>query len=128
MEKSNNHLYNWTRFYRALCRHGPDLLLGVDENLIEFIKMSAADTDMFWSEGLEEYLRIGAADGDMRAGVLSALDLWRENVLDALSSSFGIELDWEMVSIDEGSPLIDQLVQAALPGKAAPPHLEDPWD
>ena len=128
MKKNNDTPYNWTAFYRALCRHGPDLLRGVDDYLIEFIKMSAADTDMFWSEGLEEWLRIGAADGDMRAGVLSALDLWRENVLDALSSSFGIELDWEMVSIDEGSPLIDTLVQASLPGKAAPPHLEDPWD
>jgi hypothetical protein len=128
MEDSNKNPYNWTSFYQALCRHGPDLLLGVDEDLIEVIKMSAADTDMFWSDGLEECLAIGAADGDMRVGVLSALDLWRENVLDALSSSFGIDLDWEMVSIDEGSPLINQLVQAALPGKAAPPHLEDPWD
>lgn len=122
MGKSVNHPFNWTRFYQALCRHGPDLLLGVDENLIEFIKMSAADTDMFWSEGLEEWLRIGAADGDMRAGVLSALDLWRENVLDALDSSFGIELDWEVVAIDIESPLIEELVEAALPDKTAPPH------
>jgi hypothetical protein len=122
MGKSVNHPFNWTRFYQALCRHGPDLLLGVDENLIEFIKMSAADTDMFWSEGLEEWLRIGAADGDMRAGVLSALDLWRENVLDALDSSFGIELDWEVVAIDIESPFIEELVEAALPDKTAPPH------
>jgi|GEM_PF-1171992 len=128
MEKSINHPYNWTRFYNALCRQGPNLLLGVDEDLLEIIKISASTTDMFWSEGLEECLAIGAADGNMRAGVIFALDLWRENVLDALSSSYGIELDWEMVSINDTSPIIDELVEAALPGKAAPPHLEVPWD
>jgi len=116
LEKRTNHLYNWTRFYRALCQQGPTLLLGLDEDLREIIQMSAADTDMFWSEGLEEFLRMGAADGDMRSGVLSALELWRENVLDALESSFGMELDWEMVAIDYTSPLIDELVESASPG------------
>lgn len=114
--------FNWTGFYQALCRQGPKLLLGVNKGLREIIQMSAADTDMFWSEGLEECLAIGAADGDMRAGVLSALDLWRENVLDALESSYGMELDWEVVAIDFESPLIDELVEAALPDKTAPPH------
>jgi hypothetical protein len=117
-----NHPYNWTRFYRALCQHGPDLLIGVDEDILEVIRMSSQSTDMFWSDGLEELLRMGAVDGDMRAGVLSALDVWRENVLDALESSYGIELDWEVVSIDIESPLIDDLVGAALPDKTAPPH------
>ena len=113
MEDRNNNPYNWSRFYRALCQHGPDLLLGVDEDLREFIKMSASTTDMFWSEGLEELLAIGAGGGSLRAGVLSALELWRENVLDALDSSYGIELDWETVCIDDTSPLIDELVKAA---------------
>ena len=122
MEKNTNLLYNWPSFYNALSQLGPTLLLGVNKNLRDVIKMAAADTDMFWSEGLEEFLRIGAVDGDMRSGVLSALELWRENVLDALESSFGIELDWEMVAIDYGSPLIDALVEAALPEKSAPPH------
>jgi len=112
MKYSNNNPYNWPRFYTALCRQGPDLLLGVDENLIEFIKMSASTTDMFWSEGLEESLAIGFADGDTRAGVLSALEIWRENVLDTLNASFGIELDWDTVCIDDTSPLIDELVEA----------------
>ena len=92
MEDGINALYNWPRFYRALCRQGPNLLLGVDEDLREIIKMSASTTDMFWSEGLQELLAVGAADGDMRAGVLSVLELWRENVLETLipdSSKYG---------------------------------------
>jgi hypothetical protein len=88
----------------------------VDEDLNEIIKMSASSTDLFWSEGLEALLAAGAADGDMRAGVLSVLELWRENVLEMLDTDFGIELDWELVCIDDASPLIDELVEAASPG------------
>ena len=116
MESSRHHLYNWPRFYSALCQRGPTLLLGVDEDTREIIQMSASSTDLFWSEGLQELLAAGAVDGDMRAGVLSALGLWRENVLDALDTNFGIELDWELVCIDDASPLIDELVKAASPG------------
>ena len=115
MEKSINYLYNWPRFYTALCQQGPTLLLGVDEDINEIIKMSASSTDLFWSEGLEDLLAAGAADGDMRAGVLSVLELWRENVLDRLDTDFGIELDWELVCIDHASSLIDELVEAASP-------------
>ena len=110
-----NHLYNWSGFYRALCQTGSALLLGVDEDLREFIKMSSMSTDIFWSDGLEELLAIGATNDDIRAGVLSALELWRENVLEKLDSNFSIELDWEMVSVDYASPLIDELIKAALP-------------
>lgn len=117
MEKSTNHLYNWPRFYRALCRQGPTLLLGVDKDTREIIQMSATTTDMFWSEGLlEECLAEGATGGSLRTGVLSALELWRENVLDALDTNFGVELDWEQVCIDDEGPLIDELVEAASPG------------
>lgn len=108
--------YNWTRFYNSLCLHGPDLLLGIDEGMHEIIEMSSSSTDMFWSEGLEELLAAGAADGEMRAGVLSVLEVWRENVLETLDTSFGMELDWELVRIDDTSPLIDELVEAASPG------------
>lgn len=116
MEKSIKHLYNWPRFYEALCLIGPNLLTGVNKDHSVIIKMSASSSDMFWSEGLEELLATGAADGDLRAGVLSVLELWRELVLENLGSSFGIELDWEMVCIDDTSPLIDQLVEAASSG------------
>ena len=116
MEDSINHRYFWPRFYTTLCRQGPSLLLGVNEDLREVIQMSASSTDMFWSEGLEDLLAAGAADGDLRAGVLSVLELWRENVLEALDTGFGIELDWELVRIDDASPLIDELVEAASPG------------
>jgi len=34
-------------------------------------------------------------------------------VLDTLDSSYGIELDWEQVCIDDTSPLIDDLVKVA---------------
>lgn len=108
--------YNWSRFYRALCRHGPNLLAEIDEGTREIIEMYASSTDMFWSEGLEECLAEGAAGDSLRNGVLSALELWRENVLDALATNFGIELDWDLVWLDNTSPLIDELVQAASPG------------
>ena len=116
MDKNMDHHYNWPRFYRALCRQGPTLLLGVDEDLREIIHMSASTTDQFWSEGLEDLLAAGAADGDLRAGILSALALWRENVLETLETDFGFELDWELVYIDDESPLVDALIEAASPG------------
>lgn len=107
--------YNWPGFYRALCRHGPNLLVGIDESMREIIEMYASSTDMFWSEGLEECLAEGAAGGSLQDGVLSAIEVWRENVLDALDTNFGIELDWELVSINDASPLIDDVVEAASP-------------
>ena len=109
--------YDWSGFYGALCEHGPQLLLGIDEDdgVREVIAMTAADTDDFWSDGLSDPLAEGAAAGDLRAGVLGALALWRENVLTTLSGNFGIELDWSAVTIDAESPLIDVLVKAAAP-------------
>jgi hypothetical protein len=107
--------YNWSIFYDALSRHGPNLLLGIDDELREMIEELGSSTDMFWSDGLQDCLAQGAEQGDLRAGVLSALELWRENVLQALDSNFGIELDWQAVSIDTTSPLIDELVAAAAP-------------
>ena len=82
----------------------------------EIIEMYATSTDMFWSEGLEECLAEDAAGGSLQDGVLSALELWRENVLVKLDENFGIELDWELVGINDASPLIDELVEAASPG------------
>ena len=109
--------YDWTGFYRALCEHGPELLVGMDEHdgVREVIVMVAADTDDFWSDGLQPLLAEGAADGDVRTGVLAALELWRENVLATLSANFGIELGWDTVTIDADSPLIGDLVEAATP-------------
>lgn len=108
--------YNWPDFYNALCRLGPEMLLGIDEDMREIIEMYASSTDMFWSDGLEECLAEGAASGSLQGGVLSALEVWRENVLDTLDTNFGIELDWDTVSIDDSSPLFDELVEAASPG------------
>ena len=108
--------YNWPRFYKLLCRYGPNLLRGIGKGMREIIEMNAESTDMFWSEGLEACLAEGAAGGSLRDGVLSALGLWRENVLDALDTNFGIELDWDLVWMDDDSPLIDELVVAAAPG------------
>jgi hypothetical protein len=109
--------YDWHGFYRALCEHGPQLLLGIDgdDGAREVIELLAADTDDFWSDGLVDLLAEGATAGDLRTGVLAALKLWRENVLMALSDDFGIELDWDAVTIDAGSQLIDHLVEAAAP-------------
>jgi len=111
MDETNN----WPGFYAALCQHGPDLLVGIDDETREMIVESASTTDIFWSDGLQERLVDGAADDDLRAGVLSALELWRENVLETLEADFAIELDWQTVNIDAASSLIDELVEAATP-------------
>ena len=118
MEGSDmNRTYDWSGFYQALGKHGPHLLVGLDEDdgVREVIAMMAADTDEFWSDGLEDLLMQGANDGDLRAGALGALELWRENVITTLSADFGIELDWHTVAIDADSPLIGDLVKAATP-------------
>jgi len=108
--------YDWSGFYNVLCQHGPNLLVGVDEGLREVIKELSTTTDMFWSEGLEASLAEGAASGALHEGVLLALDDWRFNVINQLEASFGISLDWDQVSIDADSPIIDRLVDAASPG------------
>jgi hypothetical protein len=71
---------------------------------------------MYFPAEDEEIQAAGAADGDMRDGVLSVIALWREKVLEILDTDFGIELDWELVCIDDASPLIDELVEEASPG------------
>ena len=108
--------YDWPGFCRALCKHGRDLLLGIDDDDDrEIIEALATDTDTFWSDGLQSLLAESAGDGELRTGVLAASGLWRENVLVALSGDFAIDLDWDAVTIDVGSPLIEALVEAAAP-------------
>ncbi len=109
-------IYDWSSFYTALCQHGPTLLLGIDDETREMILDLASTTDMFWSDGLQELLAEGAANGNLRAGVLAALDLWRENLLQVLADDFALELDWQTVRIDKNSPLINKIVEAATPG------------
>jgi len=112
--------YNWTSFYLALCKLGPRLLLGIGEEdgVREVIAMTATETDSFWSDGLQDLLVDHAAGGDLRAGVVAALELWRENVLATLSDDFGIDLDWAAVTIDADSSLIDDLVDSATPDES----------
>ena len=108
--------YTWSSFYEALCHHGPNLLIGLDEEMRELVEIESSSSDMFWSDGLEEMLAEGVANGDIRAGVISALELWRENVLDALETNFGFELDWQTVRVDTNSRLINELVMLASSG------------
>lgn len=107
--------YDWPGFYGALGEYGPELLNGLDRDTRRVVAMLATDTDRFWSDGLQDLLTQGASDGDLRAGVLMTLELWRENVLTALSDDFGMEFDWAAISIDTASPLVDALVVAATP-------------
>lgn len=104
--------YDWSSFYQALCQHGPNLLLGIDDEVREIIAMTAETSDMYWSDGMEEQMAIGAEEG-LRAGVLAALEVWRENVLAALDSNFGILLDRGTVRINKDSPLLIELEKAA---------------
>jgi hypothetical protein len=107
--------YDWSSFYNALCQFGPNLLQGIDDDNKEIIQDLASTTDMFWSDGLQDCLARGSGEGNLRGGILSALELWRENVLQALDESFGIELDWQAIQIDTANPLVDELVAAAAP-------------
>ena len=113
-----NDTYDWSGFYTALGELGPRVLVGIDDGLREVITIIATTEDMFWSDGLSDPLADGAAAGDLRGGVLATLELWWENVFEALLGSFGIELDFRTVTIDTDSPLIDDLVVAATPGDA----------
>ena len=79
-------------FLRSTVPNGPNLLLGIDDDLRELIEEMGLTTDIFWSEGLQERLADGADNDDLRAGVLSALELWRENVIETLDTDFAIEL------------------------------------
>lgn len=112
------------RFYNALCKLGPQTLLGIDNSTREVIAEVALSTDTFWSDGLEDSMAQNATGHDtMRASILSVLELWKENVLLAIDSDFGIELDWNTGSIDSTSPLIDELVEAAkIQGRKAKLH------
>jgi hypothetical protein len=104
--------HNWSEFYNALCQQGPDLLVGIDEDLREVIKQISTTTDMFWSESLEERLEPGAVSSSLRDCVLQALDQWRYNVIDALEAAFGITLEMDDVTINADSPIVDRLVDA----------------
>lgn len=108
--------YNWSAFYNELCQLGPDLLVGIPEDVREVIKEISATEDMFWSDNLEEFLAEGVAAGSIRDGVLQALDQWRMNVVDQLDANFGIPLDMNQISINASSPMIEQLVEAASQG------------
>jgi hypothetical protein len=111
-----NQSYNWSGFYNCLCQNGPDLLLGIDEDLREVIREIGTTTDMFWSENLEGFLARGAADDSFRDGVLLAVDQWRMNVVDQMENSFGMSLDSDEVSINASSPTVDILINAASQG------------
>lgn len=104
--------YDWSGFYEALCGHGPRLLEGIDEETRTIIAITS-DTDSFWSDGLLEVLADGATRDDLRGGVLAAVEIWRESVLTVMSEDYGIELDWDGVTIDTDNPSVDALVAAA---------------
>jgi len=77
---------DWSRFYSALCNLGPHLLLGIDDYTLEMIEAVASSTDMFWSDGLQELLAEKSTNDDLRANVLSVLELWKENVLQTIDT------------------------------------------
>ncbi len=107
--------YDWSGFYGALCDRAERLLRGIDDEDREVISL-VAETDAFWSDGLQPLLAEFANDGDIRGGVLATLDLWRENVLTVLTGDFAMDLEWGAVTVDVDGPLIEELVEAATPG------------
>ncbi|MCB2202897.1 hypothetical protein KQH56_02710 [bacterium] len=104
--------YDWSKFYMALCKYGPDLLLGINEDLREIIKEISSTSDVFWSARLEDCLAEGASADSISDGIFMALDQWLNNVINALDASFGITLDKDLVTINRASPLIDLLIEA----------------
>ncbi len=107
--------YDWTGFYGALCEHSHRLLQGIADDETREIISLVAETDDFWSDGLQSLLSEAAGDGDLLRGVLDALGLWRETVLTVLSEDYAVDLDWSAVTIDVDSPLIAEMVEAATP-------------
>lgn len=109
--------YDWSRFYRALSDKGPRLLEGLDPILVELIRDIARGTDSFWSESLYETFVMSAVEGDLRQGVLDALEVWLRTVKYYLLYESGpASLSEELVesmSLRLDDPLVDELVEAA---------------
>lgn len=117
--------YDWSGFYKALCQHGPYLLTRIDSDMREMIREVGSTTDMLWPEGLQVLLEKGASNGDLRAGVLASIGLWRENVLQTLEADFAIELDWQAVNIDTTSPLVNELIKPQRPDEPSPVEIKE---
>ena len=113
----NEENYNWPRFYKLLGKKGPDLLTGVEKNVIDtFIRDEARETDEFLSYDMEEALSEGAAAGDLREGVINALEAWKESIIsNYFDFGTGLGDDIQNIEIDLDSPIIDELVEAAKP-------------
>jgi hypothetical protein len=116
-EDMNGEKYNWPRFCRVLGEKGPDLLIGVEKNVIEsFIRNQAKSTDEFLSYDMEYVLSEAAAAGDLEEGVIAALEEWKENIIsNYFDFGTGIGDGIQNMEIDLESKLIDELVEAAKP-------------
>jgi hypothetical protein len=116
-EHMNGEKYNWPRFCKVLGEKGPDLLIGVEKNVIDsFIRNQAKSTDEFLSYDMEYVLSEAAAEGDLERGVIAALEEWKENII-ANYFDFGTGLGdgIQNIEIDLESKIIDELVEAAKP-------------
>lgn len=105
---------NWGRFYRALGTKGPRLIHGLDPAIVEWIQTIAESSDAFWSESLYELLSMGAQAGDLRRGVIDAVEEWCANVRNHLRSEEDLsESLIETLHLELDDAVIDELVQAA---------------
>lgn len=109
--------YNWPRFYTLLGEKGPDLLIGVEKNVIDtFIRDHSRETDEFCSYDVELALSEGASEGDLRGGVINALEAWKETIIsNYFDFGTGLGEGIKNIGIDLESKIIDELVEAAKP-------------
>ena len=116
-ENMNSENYNWPRFYKVLGEKGPDVLIGVDKKVIDsFIRDKAKNTDEFYTYDIEIYLSEGASAGDLREGVINALEAWKESIIsNYFDFGTGLGDGIENIEIDFESKIIDELVEAAKP-------------
>ncbi|MCB2222726.1 MAG: hypothetical protein KQH83_01025 [Actinobacteria bacterium] len=99
---------DWGAFYRAVCASAGSLLTGLDDEAREAIAEAAGAFDVFWSVSMLDTFTDFAPEST-RTGVELALEVWRENVLEA----FGDLLDLDPAAVGIDPRAIGPLVAAA---------------
>jgi hypothetical protein len=107
--------HDWTSFYQVLCDQGPRLLTGIGPGLRAYVAEEARSSDAFWSPELESLLATGASDGDLRQGVILAVQQWKCNVVQHLEE-MAFEIDTDSIALEMDPQVIRELVRAARPG------------
>jgi hypothetical protein len=70
---------NWREFYITLGQLGPEMITGeIHYEIIDFIKISASETDCFWTELLQ--VTLFKNWGNPQAAVEKTIKVWAHNI------------------------------------------------